>query len=100
MKVSRYSTILKRSQRLVLRPYKLSDFQALRRSFEERLPCIDKFDEPVAATKETDYALPETENNKLLNQIKEFLKTHPLTREQSVLDVECTTDLYWSFKQS
>lgn len=52
MKRSNYTTINESGKRLVLRPYKISDFNALRRSFEGRLPKIDKFDEPVAATKE------------------------------------------------
>ena len=56
MKISSYSTIQESGKRLVLRPYKLSDFKALRLSFNERMPSIDKFDEPVAASKETDYA--------------------------------------------
>lgn len=56
MKTSSYLTILEISKRLVLRPYKLSDFRALRLSFDERLPRIDRFDEPVATTRETDFA--------------------------------------------
>lgn len=52
MKNSNYSTIYAIGKRLVVRPYKISDFKALLRSFYERFPKIDRFDEPVAATKE------------------------------------------------
>jgi len=41
-------------KRLVLRPYKVSDFKSLRLSFERRLPAIDRFDKPIASTKEPD----------------------------------------------
>lgn len=42
-------------QRLSLRPYRCSDFQALKLSYDGRLPKINRFDEPVAASKESDY---------------------------------------------
>lgn len=49
-----YSNVQATGRRLVLRPYTFLDFKTLRRSFEERLPPINRFDEPVAATKETE----------------------------------------------
>lgn len=49
-----YLTIHVTGKRLVLRPYRFSDFKTLRTSFEERLPAVDRFDEPVSATRETE----------------------------------------------
>lgn len=53
-KTVRYSAIEAEGQRLVLRSYKVSDFQALRRSCEGRLPKVDRFDDPVPISKDAD----------------------------------------------
>lgn len=41
-------------KRLLLRPYKLSDFKALCASHRSRIPSADKFDEPIVTANESD----------------------------------------------
>jgi ubiquinone/menaquinone biosynthesis C-methylase UbiE len=43
-------------------------------------------------------ALSESEYVTLLKRIKELVATHPKTLGQSILSVDCTTDIYWCFK--
>jgi ribosomal-protein-alanine N-acetyltransferase len=51
----KYSQIKISGRRLLLRPYTFSDFKILRVSHNERLPKLNKFDEPVAPASESEF---------------------------------------------
>lgn len=44
--------------------------------------------------------LPETEKAKLFQKVRDLLNSHPQTTGKTILQIDCVTDIYWTFKRS